>query len=85
MGSTDRPLDAGPLVKEPEGQARGALQLSYKVEDDYGVVGAQAIFKLLASEGTNGHPARPLYSAPDSRYRCPKRAPRTASDRPPRI
>jgi len=41
------------------------LQLSYKLEDDYGVVGAQAMFKLLNSEGTNGHPARPLYDAPD--------------------
>src|SRR2546430_10772822 len=28
------------LAKEPEGQARGALQLSYKLEDDYGVIGA---------------------------------------------
>src|SRR5262249_61593648 len=27
------------LAKDPEGQARGALQLSYKLEDDYGVVG----------------------------------------------
>jgi uncharacterized protein (TIGR02302 family) len=53
------------LAKEPEGQARGALQLSYKLEDDYGVTGAQAIFKLQSSEGTNGHPARPLYGAPD--------------------
>src|SRR6201987_77354 len=53
------------LAKEPEGQARGALQLSYKLEDDYGVIGAQALFKLLSSEGTNGHPARPLYNAPD--------------------
>src|SRR4029434_7331444 len=53
------------LVKEPEGQARGALQLSYKLEDDYGVIGAQAMFKLLNSEGTNGHPARPHYNTPD--------------------
>src|SRR5207253_10080747 len=53
------------LAKEPEGQARGALQLSYKLEDDYGVVGAQAKFKLLNSEGTNGQPPRPLYDAPD--------------------
>src|SRR5262249_32064422 len=52
-------------AKEPEGQARGALQLSYKFEDDYGVIDAQAMFKLLNSEGTNGHPARPLYDAPD--------------------
>jgi uncharacterized protein (TIGR02302 family) len=53
------------LAKDPEGQARGALQLSYKLEDDYGVVGAQALFRLLNSEGTNGHPPRPLYDAPD--------------------
>lgn len=53
------------LAKEPEGQARGALQLSYKLEDDYGVVGAHALFKLLSNEGTNGHPARALYGAPD--------------------
>src|SRR5262249_56643827 len=53
------------LAKEPEGQARGALQLSYELEEDYGVIGAQALFKLLNSEGTNGHPARPLYNAPD--------------------
>ena len=53
------------LAKDPEGQARGALQLSYKLEDDYGVVGAQAMFKLQTRQGTNGQPARPLYDAPD--------------------
>ena len=53
------------LAKDPEGQARGALQLSYKLEDDYGVVGAQATFKLQSNEGTNGQPPRPLYDAPD--------------------
>jgi uncharacterized protein (TIGR02302 family) len=53
------------LAKDPEGQARGALQLAYKLEDDYGVVGAQALFRLQTSEGTNGHPPRPLYDAPD--------------------
>jgi uncharacterized protein (TIGR02302 family) len=53
------------LAKDPEGQARGALQLAYKIEDDYGVIGAQATFRRLHSEGTNGHPARPLYDTPD--------------------
>ncbi len=53
------------LAKDPEGQARGALQLTYKLEDDYGVVGAQATFKRTDNEGTNGQPARPLYEAPD--------------------
>src|SRR5205085_2725689 len=41
----DRPPTIA-LTKDPEPQTRGALQLTYKVEDDYGVVGAQAIFTL---------------------------------------
>ena len=53
------------LAKDPEGQARGALQLTYKMEDDYGVVGAQATFKPLKASGTNGQPPRALYDAPD--------------------
>jgi uncharacterized protein (TIGR02302 family) len=53
------------LAKDPEGQARGALQLSYKLEDDYGVIGAQAIFKLLKSLGTNGNAPRALFAPPD--------------------
>src|SRR4029453_757331 len=53
------------LAKDPEGQARGALQLSYKLEDDYGVVGAQAKFNLQNNEGTNGHPPPARYDAPD--------------------
>src|SRR5262245_52821261 len=53
------------LTKDPEGQARGALLLAYKVEDDYGVVGAQATFKAQPGKGTNGNPPRPLYEAPD--------------------
>ncbi len=39
--------DHGPtiaLAKDPEQQARGALQLTYKLEDDYGVVEARATF-----------------------------------------
>ena len=49
------------LAKDPEAQARGALQLSYKLEDDYGVVGAEAKFGLQHSGGS----ARALYDAPD--------------------
>ena len=51
------------LVKEPEPQARGSLQLAYKMEDDYGVVGAQATFALKQKPG--GKTLRPLYGAPD--------------------
>lgn len=32
------------LAKDPERQARGALQMSYRIEDDYGVTEAQAHF-----------------------------------------
>jgi uncharacterized protein (TIGR02302 family) len=52
------------LTEDPEAQARGTMKLSYKVEDDYGVVGAHASFDLLSQEGTNGNPPRALYEAP---------------------
>jgi uncharacterized protein (TIGR02302 family) len=51
------------LIKEPEPQARGSLQLAYKMEDDYGVVGAQAVFALKQKAGDKA--PRPLYGAPD--------------------
>ena len=53
------------LTKEPEPQARGALQLSYKMEDDYGVTQAQAVFALKETRNADGKPPRPLYGAPD--------------------
>lgn len=52
------------LTGEPQGTPNG-LQMSYKLEDDYGVVGAQATFKLMTRRGTNGHPPRNLYEAPE--------------------
>ena len=52
------------LTGEPQATPNG-LQMSYKLEDDYGVVGAQAIFKLMTRRGTNGHPPRNLYEAPE--------------------
>ena len=55
------------LVKDPEPQARGGLQLTYKVEDDYGVVDAQAKFALAPAEGgKDADPPRPLYGPPDT-------------------
>jgi uncharacterized protein (TIGR02302 family) len=54
------------LAKDPETQARGALQLNYKLEDDYGVTGAQAIVTLKeGGAGTAGNPPRALFEAPD--------------------
>jgi len=53
------------LTKEPEGQARGALQLSYRVEDDYGVVAARATFDLRRGEDDNAQYGRSLYERPE--------------------
>jgi len=50
------------LTKNPERQARGALRLDYKVDDDYGVVEGKAIFALNDAEPAGKHP---LYGAPD--------------------
>ena len=53
------------LAKDPERQARGSLQLSYKIEDDYGVTEAQA--HVVARPGNvpkgDAEP-RPLFDAP---------------------
>jgi uncharacterized protein (TIGR02302 family) len=47
----DRPPTIS-LAKDPERQARGALQLSYKLEDDYGVTEAQAHIAARPGQGT---------------------------------
>jgi len=62
------------LAKDPERQAYGALQLSYKIEDDYGVTAAAAQIVPRAADGTegtkdatrdtDGKAARPLYQPP---------------------
>ncbi|MDA9473509.1 chemotaxis protein [Bradyrhizobium sp. CCBAU 65884] len=62
------------LAKDPERQARGGLQLSYKIEDDYGVTGADAQIALRPadakdgskdSKDSDGKPAaRPLFQPP---------------------
>ncbi|HEY1473022.1 MAG TPA: TIGR02302 family protein [Pseudolabrys sp.] len=51
------------LIKDPEQQARGALRLDYKMDDDYGVVEAHADFVLKDDEASPG--ARPLFKAPE--------------------
>jgi uncharacterized protein (TIGR02302 family) len=58
------------LAKDPERQARGSLQMSYKIEDDYGVTEAQARFALRPSEPPKGaaekssSEPRPLFDPP---------------------
>lgn len=51
------------LARDPERQARGALQLAYKLEDDYGVTEAHAHF--AAREAKPNPDAEPLYDAPE--------------------
>jgi uncharacterized protein (TIGR02302 family) len=53
------------LAKDPERQARGSLQMSYKIEDDYGVTEAQAHFAARAGERPKGAAEpRPLFDPP---------------------
>lgn len=53
------------LAKDPERQARGSLQMSYKIEDDYGVTEAQAHFVARPAETAKGAPEpRPLFEPP---------------------
>lgn len=70
----DRPPTIS-LAKDPERQARGSLQMSYKLEDDYGVTEARAQFAARASDAAkegnkeankDGDKAgpRPLFDAP---------------------
>jgi uncharacterized protein (TIGR02302 family) len=59
------------LTKDPERQARGALRLDYKMEDDYGVVEAKATF-ALKEEGSSDKPRHPLFTAPDYALTLPQ-------------
>jgi uncharacterized protein (TIGR02302 family) len=57
------------LAKDPERQARGSLQMSYKLEDDYGVTEAQARFAVQPGDApTVGNEKaaepRPLFDPP---------------------
>ena len=56
----DRPPTIS-LAKDPERQARGSLQMSYKIEDDYGVTEARAQFAARAGDAAKERiPARKL-------------------------
>src|SRR6185437_15061013 len=54
------------LAKDPERQARGSLQMSYKIEDDYGVTEAKAHFVVRpgADAPKGAVEPRPLFDAP---------------------
>jgi uncharacterized protein (TIGR02302 family) len=53
------------LAKDPERQARGSLQMSYKIEDDYGVTEAHALFAARSATAAKDAAApRPLFDPP---------------------
>jgi len=58
------------LAKDPERQARGSLQMSYKIEDDYGVTEARTRFAVRPGEAPKGATEkaatepRPLFDPP---------------------
>ena len=54
------------LAKDPERQARGSLQLTYQVEDDYGVTEAQAHFapRVETTQQNDAAAPRPLFDPP---------------------
>ena len=60
------------LAKEPEAQGRGTLLLVYKLEDDYGVVDAQANFARKPSATPSDKEPHPLFSAPDYQLVLPQ-------------
>lgn len=52
------------LAKEPERQAKGALLLSYQLDDDYGVTQAEAHFAPRGATQKESAAAQPLYDPP---------------------
>jgi uncharacterized protein (TIGR02302 family) len=67
------------LTKEPERQARGSLRLLYKMEDDYGVVGAQAKFVRKPDSQAEERAPRPLFGAPEMPLSLPQARTRNGS------
>ncbi|HET9904251.1 MAG TPA: TIGR02302 family protein [Xanthobacteraceae bacterium] len=60
------------FAKDPEAQVRGTLQLTYHLEDDYGVVHAEAKIARKPSGTASEKPARPLYEPPSFPLNLPQ-------------
>ncbi len=60
------------LTKDPETQPGGSLQLSYKMEDDYGVVDARAQFALKKDGDAAPTGTRPLFDPPEIQLSLPQ-------------
>ena len=64
FNATDKPPMIA-LTKDPEQQNRGAMLLSYRVEDDYGATEAHATFARKDEPAAKGDGPHPLYGPPD--------------------
>ncbi|MFC6654367.1 TIGR02302 family protein [Roseibium salinum] len=62
------------LTDDPEAQLSGALKFSYLVNDDYGVVGAEARIRPLPDPDDKDRTPRPLVEAPQFPLSLPPRA-----------
>ncbi len=60
------------LAKDPEPQQSGSLQLNYKMEDDYGVVEAKALFALKGAKAGDANGSRPLFGPPEMQLVLPQ-------------
>jgi uncharacterized protein (TIGR02302 family) len=69
------------FTKGPERQLSGALRLDYRMSDDYGVVGAKAVFTLKQAkdEESDGKPTHPLFGPPQFKLDLPQARTRAGS------
>ncbi|WP_208980142.1 TIGR02302 family protein [Roseibium suaedae] len=65
------------LTTDPEEQLSGSVKFSYLVQDDYGVVAAEADIQPVPQESASSEPPRPLVEAPHFPLSLPARS-RTA-------
>ena len=67
------------LSKDPETRGMGNLQLTYKIEDDYGATEGQAAFTRKEDPKAGEKKARPLYDAPQFPLVMPQTRTRNAT------
>lgn len=66
------------LAGRPEPTASGALKLGFTIEDDYGVIAAEALFEPIVDANSTTE-ARPLYPAPNFPLSLPQLRARAGS------
>src|SRR5262249_11784405 len=66
------------FTKPPQRQIRGALRLDYKMDDDYGITDAKAIFALKEESGA-GKTRHPIFPAPNFPLTLPQAHTRTGT------